>query len=152
MPEKFMGAEVRRGQFTSKTTGQLINYNNLVMVFGHETQIGIGVDQNHPIVKVKNTREDIMRVFGEPISMKWLEERLGWYADIFYDVNQRVTMIKFYGLENPFAAIGDGEEGLDDAISVEGIEDYPADSLVASEDNDPLAPAEESSSKKGGKK
>lgn len=158
MPEKFLGAEVRHGKFTSKTTGESVNYNNLVMVFAHEVEVGLCVDQNHPIVKVKNTREDILRVFGEPISMKWLNDRLGHYADIFYDVNGRVQMIRFYGPENPFATDKLVTAQPDPVPVDEGISDYSREAsgeALPTDDGLAIVTASEDlpiSDKKGGKK
>ena len=156
MPEKFMGAEVRHGRFMSEKTGESVNYNNLVMVFAHDVEVGVCVDQKHPIVKVKNTREEILRVFGEPISMKWLNDRLGWFADIFYDVNGKTSMIKFYGPENPLAV--DKLATAQPAPAVdEGISDYYRDESAAVDTSDgALATSDElpaaEPEKKGGKK
>lgn len=91
MPEKFIGAEVRAGQFTNDK-GEVVNFNNLMMSFVKPVNLGCMVNDKSPIVKVKNTREDIFRVFGEKITMQWLKDRLGWYADVFYDDKKKVIL------------------------------------------------------------
>lgn len=121
MPELFIGAEVRAGNFTDEKTGKSVAYNNLIMTFATPGNVGFVINPQNPTVKVKNTREDIFRVFGEMITMKWLKEHLNHYADVFYDERKRVARIQFYGTENPFADNG----GLSPAMTAsEGISDY----------------------------
>lgn len=121
MPEQFIGAEVRAGSFTDDKTGKPVAYNNLLLTFVKAGNVGVMANDKNPLVKVKNTREDILRVFGEMITMKWLKERLNWYADVFYDDKKRIARIIFYGPEDPMK----GEDPNGVALTVdEGISDY----------------------------
>lgn len=122
MPEVFVGAEVRAGSFTDEKTGKLINYNNLLMTFAKPAAVGFVISNpKKPVVKVKNTREDILRIFGEMITMKWLNDRRNWYADVFYDDKNNVSRIMFYGPDDPYA----DNSGSAPALSAdEGITDY----------------------------
>ena len=88
MPEMFIGAEVRAGSFTDEKTGKPVAYNNLLLTFVKPGNVSVMANDRAPLVKVKNTREEILRVFGEMITMKWLKDRLNWYADVFYDENK----------------------------------------------------------------
>jgi len=115
MPEKFIGAEVRAGEFTNDK-GEIVKFNNLMMSFVKPGSIGMVSNARNPIVKVKNTREDILRVFGEIVSMSWLRERLDWYADVFYDDRGKVSRIMFYK-EDPCAGSSDFPALVDEAIS-----------------------------------
>lgn len=152
MPEKFIGAEVRAGQFTNDK-GEVVNFNNLMMSFVKDCNIGSMVNDKKPIVKVKNTREDIFRVFGEMITIQWLKDRLGWYADVFYDEKQKVAKILFHGPENPFN--GSAEEPALDS-SATGLEapNTAADKGALTDDFADKAPfvSATNDEKKGGKK
>lgn len=130
MPEQFIGAEVRAGNFTNDK-GEIVHFNNLMMTFVKPSNVGVMVNDKKPLVKVKNTREDIFRVFGEMITMKWLNDRLGWFCDVFYDDKNKVARIMFYGPDNPL----DGGSPLSPAIpsANEGVSDY--DRSSPSDDN-----------------
>lgn len=93
MAEKFIGAQVRAGQFTSKDNGQLINYNNLVL-FG-TSKVNCGDMCNDPI-KIANNGENLIKVFGRPISMDWLRSKLGQYMCVFYDKYKKVERVMFF--------------------------------------------------------
>ncbi len=121
MAQKFIGAEVRAGQFTDKATGKLVSYNNLKFQVADEVAGNCGVLCPLPI-KIKNTREEILKVFGQPITMQWLKERLGWWCDVFYDVNNRINRILFYGPEKPV-----GNAPANSKPTDEGIADYEHD-------------------------
>ena len=121
MPEMFIGAEVRAGSFTDEKTGKPVAYNNLLLTFVKPGNVGVMANDRAPLVKVKNTREEILRVFGEMITMKWLKDRLNWYADVFYDEKKRIARIMFYGPDDPMK----GEDPNGAALTVdEGISDY----------------------------
>lgn len=123
MAEKFIGAQIRAGQFTDKATGKLVDYNNLVLSTVSSTECGEVA--NEP-VKIPNTSEKIVSVFGRPISMKWLRAHLGQYCDIFYDKYKKVDKVIFYD-ENPnLQPVGyTGTTG-------EGITDYTPAPVVSS--------------------
>lgn len=154
MPEQFIGAEVRAGSFNDEKTGKAVAYNNLLLTFVKPGLVGVMANDRAPLVKVKNTREEIFRVFGEMITMKWLKERLNWYADVFYDEKKRIARIIFYGPDDPMK----GEDLTAAAISPdEGISDYSHSESAAA----PLGALDEqlssltddnTSDKKGGKK
>lgn len=153
MPEQFIGAEVRAGSFNDANTGKPVAYNNLLLTFVKPGSVGVMVNAKAPLVKVKNTREDIFRVFGEMITMKWLSDRLNWYADVFYDENKRISRIIFYGPENPMK----GEDPNGVALTVdEGISDYthaePAGPLGTLDDQVSASASSVPDDKKGGKK
>ena len=155
MPELFLGAEVRAGNFTDEKTGKNINYNNLLMTFGKPAAVGFVISNpKKPVVKVKNTREDILRIFGEMITMKWLNDRRNWYADVFYDDKNNVSRIMFYGPDDPYA----DNSGTAPALTAdEGISDYDHGGASASplgelEKQLASAPGEMPDDKKGGKK
>ena len=157
MPEQFIGAEVRAGSFNDDNTGKQVVYNNLMLTFVKAGNVGVMAHDRDPLVKVKNTREDILRVFGEMITMKWLKDRLGWYADVFYDQKKSIARIIFYGPEDPMkgedpgAAVLSPDEGISDyphtetaAAPIGALEDQLASSAPAD-----TSPVED---KKGGKK
>ena len=121
MPEQFIGAEVRAGSFNDDKTGKPVAYNNLMLTFVKAGNVGVMANDRAPLVKVKNTREDIFRVFGEMITMKWLKDRLGWYADVFYDEKKRIARILFYGPDDPMKGEDPGAAVL---TPDEGISDY----------------------------
>lgn len=157
MPEQFIGAEVRAGSFNDDKTGKKVVYNNLMLTFVKAGNVGVMAHDRDPLVKVKNTREDILRVFGEMITMKWLKDRLGWYADVFYDQKKSIARIIFYGPEDPMkgedpgAAVLSPDEGISDYTHTESA----AAPLGALEDQlAASAPADTSpvEDKKGGKK
>lgn len=100
MPEQLIGAEVRAGQFTDKTTGRLVSYNNLMLQFGLPAAGG-GVMCKNPPCKVRNTVKDITAFFGEQVSMSWLKAHLGYWCDVFFDDYKRPVRIQFYGTEDP---------------------------------------------------
>ncbi len=122
MAQKFIGAEVRAGQFTDKATGKLVSYNNLKFQVADETAGDCGIICQKPFIKIKNTREEILRVFGEPISMQWLKDRLGWWCDVYYDLNNKLSRIMFIGPEKPAE-----DTPAEEKRTPEGIEDYEHD-------------------------
>ena len=93
MAEKFIGAQVRAGQFTAKDTGKVIDYNNLVLFT--TSAVNCGEMCNDP-AKISNTVDNIVKVFGRPITMDWLKSQLGKYVDIFYDKWKKVDRVIFY--------------------------------------------------------
>ncbi len=166
MPEKFIGAEVRAGHFTNDK-GEVVNFNNLMMTFVKPGTLGCMVNDKAPLVKVKNSREEIFRVFGEMITVKWLQERLGWFADVFYDEKKKVAKIIFYGAENPYdgssssapAISNEGITGLtantsaEDVGALSGMSDFPGETVTSAESAPAeSSPADSSADKKGGKK
>lgn len=157
MPEQLVGAEVRAGQFTDKTTGRLVSYNNLVLQLGLPAAGG-GVMCKAEPVKVKNTVADITRFFGEQISMSWLKAHLGWWCDVFYDDYKRPVRIEFHGTEDPRKQAEAPTPTVE--APLEGITDYeplvrqtPQGNGLAPDPMDDF-PAEfvEDSKKKDGKK
>ena len=156
MPEQFIGAEVRAGSFNDDH-GKMVVYNNLMLTFVKAGNVGVMANDRAPLVKVKNTREDIFRVFGEMITMKWLKDRLGWYADVFYDQKKSIARILFYGPEDPMKGDDPGAAVL---TPDEGISDYTHTETAAAplgaleEQLASSAPADTSpvEDKKGGKK
>ena len=115
MAEKFIGAQIRAGQFTDKDTGKVIDYNNLVL--STVTRADCGEVANDPI-KIANTAQNITAVFGQPITMKWLRARLGWYLDVFYNKYRKPERIIFY--EKDPTQTPEGYTG----VATEGITDY----------------------------
>lgn len=95
MAVKFIGAQVRAGEFTDEKTGQLVQYNNLVLYTTQPLKCGEMWSGKEPI-KISNTAENIAKVFGRAITMPFLKERLGWYVDIFYNKYKKVERVIFY--------------------------------------------------------
>lgn len=93
MAEKFIGAQVRAGTFTAKDTGREIAYNNLVLFTTSAVNCG---DMCNDPAKIANTSENIVKVFGRPITMDWLKSQLGKYCEIFYDKWKKVERVIFY--------------------------------------------------------
>lgn len=97
MAEKFIGAQVRAGQFQAKDTGRMIDYNNLVL-FTTSAAGTCGEVCNDP-VKIANTGENIAKVFGRSITMDWLKAQLGKYIDVFYNQYKKVERVIFYDVD-----------------------------------------------------
>lgn len=95
MAEKFIGAQIRAGEFTDKNTGKLVQYNNLVLYTTSPLKCGEMWSDKEP-VKITNTAENILKVFGTSITMDFLRERLGWYVDVFYNKFKKVDKVIFY--------------------------------------------------------
>ena len=93
MAEKFIGAQVRAGEFTAKDTGRVIAYNNLVLFTTSVINCG---EQCNDAAKITNTGENIVKVFGRPITMDWLRAQLGKYVAIFYDKYKKVERVMFF--------------------------------------------------------
>ena len=122
MAEKFIGAQIRAGQFTDKA-GKVIDYNNLVLSTVSQTECG---EVANDLIKIKNTAEKIVSVFGQPITMKWLRAHLGQYVDIFYDKYKNVDRVIFYA-ENP-----NQQPSAYSGVTGEGITDYTPAPVVSS--------------------
>ena len=151
MPVKFIGAQVRAGHFTAKDTGKEIAYNNLVIFTTSEVNCG---EMTEEPAKIANTVENIVKVFGRPITMEWLKSNLGKYCDIFYDKWKKVDRVIFYE-NNPIKdqmydvlGVNRSAEALpvDNPVVEEGVltEDIAGADIAGSD----TAPAEE----KGGRK
>lgn len=145
MPEQFLGAEVRAGQFTDKVTGKPVAYNNIILQLGVPAA-GFGVVCKKEPVKVKNTVDNVLKFFGERVSMSWLKARLGWWCDIFYDDYKRPIRIQFYGPEDPRKEQSNPDTPVVEA-PLEGITDYaplvhsvPEGSGLSPDPNDDFPP------------
>lgn len=94
---KIKGVEGMAGSFTSKTTGQLIDYNNIHLYalrplspasngrlcFGEATED----------IKIKNDANVIRSIFSKEMTSKDFIEMVDKEYNVFYDRNGKVDMI-----------------------------------------------------------
>ncbi len=127
--EKLIGAQIKAGQFLDKQTLRMVDYNNLVLYTTTTCDNGFGEMYTHE-TKIKNDASTIISVFGQPISMKWLKERLGWYVIILLNDYKKPVRVEFYKEDPTLQPVAYKGEP-----TAEGITDYehPAKQEVVNE-------------------
>lgn len=116
--EKLIGAQIKAGQFLDKVTGRMVDYNNLILYTTTACENGFGEMFTHE-TKIQNVASNIISVFGQPISMKWLKERLGWFVIVLLNDYKKPVRVEFYK-EDPTAQ----PTGYKGDTASEGITDY----------------------------
>lgn len=89
MRVQVIGTEMKSGSFNDQASGREIQYNNLYLhclksnIYTSEGSFGFG---SSPVsVKIKNSAENVDRVFGGRITKDNLESLVGGYVDLYYN-------------------------------------------------------------------
>lgn len=91
-----VGSEIKAGSFTDDKTGKLIDYNNLYL-YGLQ-EVDKAADKfsfgfSPVIVKIKNTEEDMKKVFGFTPSGQQLMELDNQAVNVYYNQHGRIDSV-----------------------------------------------------------
>lgn len=94
---KIVGVENKSGSFTSQSTGQVIDYNNLylyaVRSLSQASDGRLCVGETVESIKIKNDVNVIRSIFSKEMSAKDFIEMVGKEYNVFYDKNGKADMI-----------------------------------------------------------
>ena len=94
---RIIGVEAKTGSFTSPSTGQVIDYNNIYLYGIHslsKPKDGRLCNGEIPeTIKIKNDKDVVRSIFSQEMSGKDYIEMIGKEYNVYYDKNGKPDMI-----------------------------------------------------------
>lgn len=94
---RIIGVESKSGSFTSKETGQVIDYNNInlygVRVLSHPSDGRLCSGEVPETIKIKNDKDVIRGIFNQEMTAKDFVDMIGKEYNVYFDNHKKPDMI-----------------------------------------------------------
>lgn len=97
MELRIIGVECKSGSFTSQSTGQMIDYNNIylygVRSLPETADNRLSIGEASEVIKIKNDKDVVRSVFNSEMTSKDFTDMIGKEYGVFYDKNGKLEMV-----------------------------------------------------------
>ena len=94
---RIIGVEAKAGSFTSQSTGQVIDYNNVylygIRTLSEPTDGRLYNGEIPETIKIKNDKDVVRSIFSQEMTAKDFTDMIGKEYNVYYDKNGKPDMI-----------------------------------------------------------